>query len=202
MTGSILNDNREDLDRRLYNLIIDTGSTLSSGRWVHINQLWLEPKQRNSCIDIIVQYLGSVTPWSEETVLLCLDGVAGAYGILPLMGSVASRLGCKLAIWRELGQVTLTEPWLLPSKLPAGLECVVFQDVISRGTTLVKAIDDLARVNWSVSHVACLIKTSRGSDALEEALAIFRRSVPCLPDFQFDVLLDAAQYLDDEKKKK
>jgi hypothetical protein len=186
---------KEDLKQELLDLIRVAGALDSSRRWLELNRLWLETEHRKRSTELITGYLSLIKDWSAGTVLLYLDGITSSYGVLPLLGNVTSTLGCKLAIWRELGQVVLAEPWLLPSIVPTGLSCVVFQDVVGRGTTLLKAIDDLTRVNWSVTDFVCLVnKTADARDAWETSLAIFQRSKICVPEFEFHSLLDVKDH--------
>jgi hypothetical protein len=190
-------DTRERLEEELLSLINDAEALDSSRQWLRMNHLWFEPIHRRKCTELITSYLNYVTNWSDDKVILYLDGVASLYGVLPLMGEVGSSLGCKLAVWRELGQIILTEPWLLPSRVPKGLSCVVFQDVVGRGATLLKAIDDLSRVNWSVTHYVCLVKTKEGRETWQSSLSTFRKSKVCSPEFEFHSLIDARKHLRD-----
>jgi hypothetical protein len=190
--SQIMNPDKSDLQHEFIELVKAACEPVTSKKWVYLNNLWYETSYRKKCTEIVTRYLGLITSWPSNKILLYLDGVPSNYGVLPLLGECASAMDCKLAIWRELGQIILAEPWLLPPKLSMHLDCVVFQDVTRHGTTLLKAIDVLSRVEWTVSHFVCLIQASEEKERIEESLSLFRKSKVCASDFQFDSLIDSS----------
>lgn len=182
-----------DLARELRNAIRATRAYHHDLNWLFLNTLWYEPKYRNVLREVLEKFLLGVTTWTEQHVMLVMDAAASTSALTPLVGGAADKVGCKLAVWREVLPVGLSESWLLPSRLEMGLKCVIVQDVISKGSALRSAAEDIQLVGWEVELIAAIVQDRTPADQFERNLREFREVVSCSPSFKVVSLIDMSE---------
>jgi hypothetical protein len=147
-----------DLCRRV-NVVKRSGSR----PWLSLDRLWVEVNTRTALARVITEYLrwvvNTMCPASglESIVLVSPDTVSSAFGITPVLFIAADRLGVRAAVWQEQGDLVSNKPLLIGSEA-RDLDCVVVQDVIRHGVTILKMRDSLEQRGWVLrAHVGLVL---------------------------------------------
>jgi orotate phosphoribosyltransferase-like protein len=179
------NEPRNEIDAYEFKKIIRLSSAYDKkSKWLSLNNLWYSPKYRGKYISIVMNFLGDAITWSDKHVLLVLDGAASTSGLIPIIGQFTEEVGCRLAIWKEMVPVSISESWLLPSRLDKHLNCVLLQDVVSKGSTLRRVAADVNLARWKVEGFFALVKVDKFSEAFEDNIKEFKKSVNCTDSFK------------------
>lgn len=152
---------------------------------IRLNNLWFEPDIRRDFSKVMVDFLASLPHLSADSVLLYPEGLLSSFSILPIVSLVANELGCRMVVWREIGDIVTTTPRIFPESatLPRDLTCVVLQDVVSRGTTLRKMYELIREIGWTIVYYIAVVKIEGGEDDIQENI---RECQPVLSQhFQF-----------------
>lgn len=167
----------------LIKLIHNTKAYVEKERWLYLNYLWYKYDDRRKFSSIALDYLSSVTNWTNQHVILILESTASTYGLVPIITYAADELKCKLAIWRETVPVSISESWFYPSRLDSELTCVIVQGVVSRGSSLRRVVTDINYVNWKVDKFVVFVQDDNNSLSYQESLSHFKTKIQNIGDF-------------------
>lgn len=171
--------------KKLVRLLKDEKVRDPKTRWISLNKLWFEPESRQLFYEAVLEIWRSQLDISADSLILYPEGLASSFGLLPIVSLVTHKLGYRMAIWRELGDIITTTPRIFPdiSTLPQGLNCTIFQDVVGKGTILRKMYPQILKMNWQVNRYIAVVQLAddqRGLDAnIDYCKEILAR------DFQF-----------------
>jgi hypothetical protein len=146
--------------------------------WVNIDQLWWEPDTRSRFASIVAAYIGILAQGTEtqsrrQTVVVTPDTVSSSYGIAPVIFIAAHELGYPVAVWQEIGDFAAHKPLLIGTRR-TGLRCIVLQDTIRHGTTVLKIIDSLKRREWDLVVYASFALNCRHPHQLQSTKEQYR----------------------------
>lgn len=137
-------------------------------RWVSLDRLWWEVGQRERFSELTVEYLrfllGAYSP--EQVIVVSPDTVSSSFGATPAVFLAAGKLGYRVAVWQELGDFAALSPIMIGSRCTR-LKCLVLQDVIRYGTTILKMRRSLAERRWDVISYACFVLNCPNVSRLE-----------------------------------
>jgi len=126
--------------------------------FIDFDTIWSRPEHRKTLISIMEASLSIVVgslPYLK-VVLLSPDNLRRPYGLIPVTGYLANKLGTYMAVWKEAASVSTGLGNLYgPSDTP--LDCFVFQDVIAGGSTIRKMIPTLSKSAWNIRAYICLV---------------------------------------------
>lgn len=130
-------------------------------RHVAFDRLWSAPDGLRQLALILERFISVVLPGldPQRAVLLAPDTLSFTYGIAPAACIVADRLGLRFALWKEFGDVAWGRPLVFGTE-EEDLNCVVIQDVILTGTTILKIGASLAERRWRVAAYLSLISAA------------------------------------------
>lgn len=139
-------------------------------RWISLNRVWLNPETRKPFYEAILRVCQSQSDIPADSLILCPEGIASSFGLLPIVSLVAHELGYRMAIWREFGDIVTTAPSFFPdmSILPRDLSCIILQDVVGRGTTLRKMYRQILDLNWRVKRYIAVVQLTRAEHGLKD----------------------------------
>lgn len=157
--------------------------------WLFLNTLWYHPELRKKFTIIVSTLLEGVTKWSNDHIILVLDGAASTHGLIPIIGQCADKVNSRLAIWREVLPVSVSESWILPLRLEKKLKCVIVQDVVSKGSMLFRVSQDLKYLEWQIEKYVSLATVEKNKNYFHENLERFKKTVICGDSFEAITLL-------------
>ena len=176
---------------RFVQLCRDLKVVNESKQWVHVDRLWYEVEARTSFAQIVADYvralMGSCLP--EETIILTPDTISSSYGVAPLVFIAAHELKCRAAVWQEVGDFARGKPLLIGPD-HRDLKCIVLQDVIRHGTTILKILPTLQPLRWDLVAYACFVMNSQYPEQLERTKREYRERTGC--DLNLQYLVTAA----------
>jgi orotate phosphoribosyltransferase len=138
-------------------------------RWVYLDRLWWNVKARDEYVKILLQYISILLSdtITEKTILISPDTVSCSYGASPAIFIAAHELKINVAVWQEVGDYFNKRPLLIGTNSP-DLNCIVIQDVIRSGTTILKMMDLLQARNWSLFSYCGLLLNCTDSSKLQK----------------------------------
>jgi hypothetical protein len=148
-----------------------------SRRYVHFDRLWHSHDALDDASDCVYRYLTDLAGQLPESVLgdrgrlvlLSPDTARSSLGIIPVSVLVASRMGCRFAVWKEIADIRWASPALLGST-DAGLVCFVLQDVVSSGRTAVRIAKSIKQLGWSFPLYVAAVYNNTDEDTGPEAV--------------------------------
>lgn len=139
--------------------------------FIDFDKIWIDPAFRKDLISAIEKSIfslpGSITP--SNTVLVCPDNLRKPYGLIPAIGCVANNLDTYMAVWKE-GADYITGLSKLYGPKDTSLDCIIFQDVVSSGGTILKMSSALKRTTWNIRAHIGLVRSSVNEDRIEANL--------------------------------
>ena len=180
----------EELRGTLRQLILQYGAFDRERSWVNLDQLWHVPRAFIPYTEVVRAYvrleLGDELP--PDTVFLVADTLRSSFGMLPAVAVVAHQLGCSLTVWKELGDLTWGLSRFFPEPEP-DKTCVVVQDVVRWGTTVLKIAADLKEHNWYLRAYLAMVQVSGAESQLHATIEELKKTGQTTSDFRFRALL-------------
>jgi hypothetical protein len=179
------------LRRDFVNLCREVSVVDKSHHWVHIDRLWWEVDTRTRFSRIVAQYLRllleNYSP--EQTIIVTPDTISSSFGITPLVFIAGQGLGYPVAIWQEIGDFATNKSILIGTRR-SHLKCLVLQDVIRHGTTILKMLGSFTERQWDLTCYACLALNCRHHSLLERTKQEYRERTGRELDMQYLVTAD------------
>ena len=161
-------------------------------QWVSLDRLWWEVEHRTHFAALTTEYLrlllGSRPP--ETTVIVCPDTISSSFGVTPAVFIAAHALGCPVAVWQEVGDLAGHRPAMIGTSRRR-LDCLVVQDVIRHGITILKMLNALAHREWSLVAYACFVLNTWDAKRLDGARAKYKALAGCELHIQYLATADA-----------
>lgn len=147
-----------------------------SKKWIHLDQLWWNEETRAEYASIVTDYIQILIrdASKEKVLLLTPNTISTSYGASPVVFIAADRLGCPIAVWEEIGDFFRRQPLLIGT---SGLrkECLVIQDVIKSGTTILKMMSALKKRQWEVIGYVGLVLNCSDSQKLDATRSEYKK---------------------------
>ena len=180
----------EALRTALYQLIRQYEAFDPERRWVNLDHLWHASGAFKSYTRLLIKYVRLVMgdSLSPDVVILAADTSRSSFGILPAAAVAAYELGCDFTIWKELGDLTWGIPRFFPEPEP-GKTCIILQDIVRWGTTVLKVAADLEDYDWSLLAYMAVVQVSEGEERLQATLQELIDTGRTTADFRPSVLL-------------
>ena len=191
-TTSSSHEQLDSLRNALRKLISKTHAYNERKHWVSLDPLWYHHKHREPYTSIVESYLDCLFGSGlQDYVLLCSDTITPAFGLLPVAMLVAHSKRCSFAVWKELGSITWGDSRLyFDSDKP--VRCVVLQDVVRHGTTLLKMSEELDAKYWAIVSCVAMVKNSYDPGLLQKTLDQLANQENVASEFFFHSLLDVS----------
>jgi orotate phosphoribosyltransferase len=184
------NPNYEEIASELLDIVNSAKAMDEKTHFINFDYIWMFPNTSKRLNELIIKLITVIEPEFEPSkyVLLCSDNLREPYGLIPSLCSIASRLYTHIAIWKEVADFSTGRGHIYgPTK--TSLKCLVFQDIISRGTTMVKMAAAIKSCNWEVKTYFGLFTAPPLSLNQDESLSLLRSiSNHNLDDIKFDYL--------------
>ncbi len=182
-----------DAQKQLKRLLIESGAFEAAKDYVAFDQVWHDPLLLTTCADLVYQHFVELVERHRENipvdksrlVLLVPDAIRSNFGIMPVGVLVASRFGCRFAIWKEMADISWGTSAIMGSELP-DLHCIVLQDVVSRAHTAIRIAQSLKMRKWCFDMYVAVILNNK--DEAEPALNNLKKIEQILgykPEFDF-----------------
>src|SRR3989304_1987263 len=158
-----------ELGNDLIALINDASAIDSEKNFINFDKLLTSPKFRGDLASIVEKSLLLVTSNFDpnKTVLVSPNNLRKPFGLIPTVSCVSSKLGTYSAVWKEAGDVSTGKGIFLgPVDLP--LDCFFFQDVIARGTTILKIAPAIKKTAWQMKAYICMVNASLTGNKFEK----------------------------------
>ncbi len=174
-----------DLAQRLIRLCKEVSAKQEVGgkTWVYLDRLWREVDRRSQFVDIATEYLkllldkdSGVSGGYRDVVVVSPDTISSSYGSAPVVFSAAERIGVRVAIWEEHGEIPGNRPRMIGTEA-GDLHVVVLQDVVRHAGTAVRMLDALKDRNWYLNAYACFVLNPWDSARLERMGAEYSMKV-------------------------
>ncbi len=151
MTSETQSINLPDLRRSFIDLCRPLHLVDKKKKWIYLDRLWWNEDSRKEYANIVTNYIQLLlrNENREKVLLLTPDTISTSYGASPVVFIAADRLGCPIAVWEEMGDFFRRQPLIIGTE-GLGKECLVIQDVIKSGTTILKMMNSLKKRQWEV----------------------------------------------------
>jgi len=159
------------LKKHMKDLILSSGCYNPSTQWINLDHLWHLSDRMNEFSDYLAAYLDLLSEELDFDFIILTDKLFGPFGSLPLF--IIASLKCKnkhpFVIWKE---------WATPSTgdsktfghLKSNSNAMICHDVTDYGTTILKVVKDIYRIDPSIaiSGVLSICSTERNGVSLIE----------------------------------
>lgn len=155
-----------EISDRLKMLLRDADVFDKDENYVYFDRVWHRPDRLRDCAELVYQYLlgliggfGNRIPSDMfKVVILSPDSVRSNFGIIPVSVLVADKLGCRVAVWKELADIRWGTSAIMGSVDIRDLTCIALQDVVRRGSTALRMAKTMKELGWSFSlYVAAVL---------------------------------------------
>lgn len=170
--------------REIINIIHESGAFERKFGWFLVNKIWHKPEIREKFYELLVNFWKQEVVNSNQDMLVCPEGLVSSFGIIPFASLLAHDMKYPMVIWKEYGDILTASSLMYPDKsfLEDGLRCIIFQDVISKGTTIQKMQNDLSQLKWRISKYVALIQIEKNQHELSNSFEDCRKKRNFLTD--------------------
>ncbi|MBU0973881.1 MAG: phosphoribosyltransferase [Proteobacteria bacterium] len=136
---------------------------------INLDKLWINTKTKEKYAEIVEEYIRLLAQNSgkiEDIVIVTPDTISQNYGATPIVFLVAEKLGCKVAIWQEMGDFVNRRSWLIGDIKPRK-KCIIVQDVVRSGITVLKIMRSFQKLEWQLIKYAALVLYCQDPKKLE-----------------------------------
>jgi len=170
--------------KELINIIHESRAFDKKMGWFLVNKIWHEPKTREKFHSLLIHFWSQIFANSKENLLVCPEGLVSSFGIIPFASLLAHEMKYSMVIWKEYGDILTASSLMYPDKsfLEEGARCIVFQDVVSKGTTIQKMQNDLDQLNWKISKYITVIQIEENQRELNDNIEYCRTNSNGLTD--------------------
>jgi len=160
-----------ELGSDLIALINDASAIDAETYFINFDKIWTSPNFRGKLTSILERSLLVVAPNLDplKSILVSPNSLRRPFSLIPTVSCLAAKMETYSAVWKEAGEFSTGRGIFLgPTDLP--LECFVFQDVIARGTTILKMAPAIKKTAWQMRAYICMVNASLTSNKFEKYL--------------------------------
>lgn len=166
------------ITNRISALLIEQQAYDRARNYVHFDRLWWHPAALTECADLLTEYLRSwlqnrerISSDPMQLVILSPDTVRSNFGMIPISVLVAAQLGCRFAVWKEYADARYGTPAIVGPTDIGPLDCIVLQDVISRGHTLLRMAQSLRGTTWHLRlYLGAVLNNAEGEEPVRRTI--------------------------------
>jgi hypothetical protein len=184
---------KEHLAKNLKTLLTQANAVDVETNYVHFDRVWQKPNNLKYCADLVYLYLIELNKEFDNLlledksslVIISPDSVGTNLGIIPVSFLVANKIGCHVAVWKELADIRWGTSAVIGPSNP-DLICITLQDVVRHGTTALKIANSIKDLKWKfVLYLAAVLNHEEGDLAVKTTLIKVGEILEEIPKFRY-----------------
>ena len=176
--------------KKLKSLLNQAEAFNESRNYIYFDRIWGNPENIRKCAELFYEEILILNKKASfiqnpNPVILSADSAGGNMGIIPVSFFVAEKLNCPATIWKELANIQWGTAAILGNPKP-NQSCILLQDVVDHGTTIVKVAHTVKELNWKlILYLTGVINNKKGVDDVNMSLDIVENLLGERPKFHY-----------------